>query len=81
MYVEDGKVLAAFVTTRKNRQLLKISRLLVALLPSVANALEQFPSAAQNVVQRFLKMRRRLSQFAPYLFDVFLIALLDLFTK
>ena len=42
---------------------------------------EQLASSAQNLVQRFLEMRRALGEFPPNLLDVFLIALLDLFAK
>ena len=38
-------------------------------------------SAGENVVERFLKMRRRLGEFAAHLIDVFLVALLDLFAE
>lgn len=53
-----------------------------AALPAATDgASEQLASAAQNIVQRFLKMRRALGDVASDLLHVLFVALLDVFPE
>ena len=68
-------------TKRKNRLPVKVSRFF-ALLPAVSRQpSEKLSPAAQNLIQRFLKVRRSFSKFTTNLLDVFLITLLDLLAE
>ena len=43
--------------------------------------LEELASAAQNVVERILKVRRSVGEFTSHLLDILLVAFLDLVAK
>src|SRR4051812_40498483 len=58
----------------------KIAATLTLLYPALSAAEHLLP-ACENVVERIDKMGRRLREFPPDLFDEFLVALPDLFSK